>query len=93
MKWRKWNNILHRDIGYLVVGLTIIYCISGIAVNHVQDWNPSYKIETQFITIDPITSNERKQMVDEALIKLSITEPLKCSSTTKHIRLIPPQAR
>ena len=79
MKWRKWNNILHRDIGYLVVGLTIVYCISGIAVNHVQDWNPSYKIEKQFITIDPITSTERKQMVDEALSKLTIAEPLKDS--------------
>lgn len=43
-KWRKWNNILHRDLGYLAFGLTIIYAVSGVAVNHVSDWNPNYKI-------------------------------------------------
>lgn len=41
-KWRKWNNILHRDIGYLIFGMTIIYAVSGIALNHLKDWNPNY---------------------------------------------------
>ena len=31
-KWRRWNNVLHRDLGYLCVALTIVYAISGIAV-------------------------------------------------------------
>jgi hypothetical protein len=43
-KWRKWNNILHRDIGYLAVGMTLIYGLSGIALNHLADWNPSYDV-------------------------------------------------
>mgnify|MGYP001254375367 FL=1 len=55
MKWRKWNNIFHRDLGYLAVGLTIIYSVSGIAVNHVADWNPSYNIEKTSIQIDVST--------------------------------------
>ena len=42
MKWRKWNNILHRDLGYLFFGLTIIYVISGISLNHKHNWNPNY---------------------------------------------------
>ena len=29
--------MIHRDVGYLVVGLTLIYAISGIAVNHIDD--------------------------------------------------------
>ncbi len=63
MKWRKWNNILHRDIGYLAVGLTLIYAISGVAVNHIDDWNPNYKIEIVNSTIiaiseDKIATNE-----------------------------------
>jgi hypothetical protein len=33
---RRWNNILHRDIGYLCVGMTLIYAISGIVLNHVK---------------------------------------------------------
>ncbi len=46
MKWRKWNYVLHRDIGYLCVGLTIIYALSGIVVNHTShSFNPSYSIE------------------------------------------------
>lgn len=42
--WRRWNNILHRDIGYLIIGMSIIYALSGIALNHMADWNPSYEI-------------------------------------------------
>jgi hypothetical protein len=52
MKWRKWNNIVHRDLGYLCFGLTLIYVISGVAVNHIQDWNPTYSIERVRGTID-----------------------------------------
>lgn len=26
----RWIRILHRDIGFFVIGLTVIYCISGI---------------------------------------------------------------
>jgi hypothetical protein len=33
---------LHRDAGYLAVGLTCVYALSGIAVNHVKDWDPNF---------------------------------------------------
>jgi hypothetical protein len=33
---------LHRDAGYLAVGLTFIYALSGIAVNHIADWDPNF---------------------------------------------------
>ncbi|HEY2734334.1 MAG TPA: hypothetical protein VGI70_10140 [Polyangiales bacterium] len=33
---------LHRDGGYLAVGLTCVYALSGLAVNHVKDWDPSF---------------------------------------------------
>ncbi len=45
MNWRPWNNAIHRDLGYLCFGLTIVYVISGVAVNHVDSWNPSYRVE------------------------------------------------
>ncbi len=45
-KWRKWNNIVHRDLGYLCVGLTVIYAVSGVAVNHLADWNPSFSVSS-----------------------------------------------
>lgn len=45
MNWRKWNNLIHRDLGYLCFGLTIVYVVSGVAVNHIDRWNPSYRVE------------------------------------------------
>ena len=44
--WRKWFRIIHRDFGYLFFGVTLIYAISGIAINHLDDWNPNYIITT-----------------------------------------------
>jgi hypothetical protein len=45
MNIARFNRVTHRDIGYLIAGLTIIYAISGIALNHKHDWNPNYIIE------------------------------------------------
>jgi uncharacterized protein len=73
-KLRKWNNILHRDIGYLIVGLTVIYGVSGIAVNHVADWNPSYSTIVEWKEIEPILATERESIVTEARSKLSLSE-------------------
>ena len=42
LRWRPWLRALHRDLGYLAVGLTIIYAMSGLAVNHIEDWDPNY---------------------------------------------------
>ncbi|MBE9481586.1 MAG: PepSY-associated TM helix domain-containing protein [Bacteroidetes bacterium] len=51
-KWRKWNRIIHRDFGYFFFGMTIIYALSGIAINHIRDWNPNYVIKTQNISVN-----------------------------------------
>jgi len=40
---RPWLRALHRDIGYFAVGLTIVYALSGLAVNHLKDWDPNFK--------------------------------------------------
>jgi hypothetical protein len=40
--WRATVRSLHRDAGYLAVGFTIIYALSGLAVNHVKDWDPNF---------------------------------------------------
>ena len=55
-KWRKWNNIIHRDVGYVCVALTVIYAVSGIAVNHVRDWNPNFKVTSLESNIGPIVT-------------------------------------
>lgn len=63
MKWRKWNYILHRDIGYLCVGLTLVYAISGIVVNHIShNFNPSYSIDKVETRVAPLPSGENPDM-------------------------------
>lgn len=49
--WRKWNRVVHRDFGYFFFGMTIIYALSGIAINHLHDWNPNYMITTEEIAV------------------------------------------
>lgn len=44
MKIRKLLRTLHRDFGYFIVGMTIVYALSGIYLNHRHDFNPDYKI-------------------------------------------------
>src|SRR5579872_2122725 len=42
VKWRPLLRALHRDTGYVAVGLTFVYATSGLAVNHVADWDPNF---------------------------------------------------
>jgi hypothetical protein len=43
LAWRPLVRSLHRDAGYLAVGLTLVYAISGLAVNHLADWDPNFQ--------------------------------------------------
>ena len=56
IQWRKWNRLIHRDLGYLCAGLTVVYAVSGLAVNHVRDWNPNYKTTEAVFNVGPVTA-------------------------------------
>ncbi len=80
MSWRKWNFVLHRDIGYLCIGLTILYAISGVAVNHIDDWNPSYEISKESLSIGKIERKSvivSKEEVDSILEKIGANQKFK----------------
>ncbi|MBU1014302.1 MAG: PepSY-associated TM helix domain-containing protein [Bacteroidetes bacterium] len=66
--WRKWNRVIHRDFGYFFFGMTIIYCLSGIAINHMRDWNPNYVIITKEIQVEP------SENIDKTFIKNILAE-------------------
>ena len=53
-RWRAWLRAIHRDIGYLAVGFTLIYALSGIAMNHIDDWDPSFESSERVLTIAPV---------------------------------------
>jgi hypothetical protein len=71
MNISKLNRITHRDIGYLIAGMTIIYALSGIALNHKHDWNPNYIIENKEFTAGLTITRET---LNEDLVKQILTK-------------------
>lgn len=63
-----WNRALHRDVGYLLVGLILTYVVSGIAVNHYNDWNPNYKIVKEQVKLDTQIEIASDGSVNEAVV-------------------------
>ena len=58
MKIRKWLRIIHRDMGYIFFGMSLVYGISGIALNHLDDWNPDYIIKISEANLQDIPATE-----------------------------------
>ena len=76
---RKWNNLIHRDVGYLCVGLTLVYAISGVAVNHRADWNPNYKILRDVIQLENVGAFQpgSPEFIQGILDQLNHTGPVR----------------
>ncbi|MBL7995493.1 PepSY-associated TM helix domain-containing protein [bacterium] len=85
----KLNRSLHRDIGYLTVGFTLIFAISGIAVNHIQDWNPNYNVTKIESKIPPVYVQSEGEMVAHVLKHVSLSAPVKSSfrSTLNELKI------
>ncbi|MEZ5197803.1 MAG: PepSY-associated TM helix domain-containing protein [Bacteroidales bacterium] len=67
-KWRKWNRAVHRDLGYIFFALTIVYGLSGIAINHLHDWNPNYIISVDEFQAD--ISSDKSQISKQDVIRV-----------------------
>lgn len=79
MNLSKLNRITHRDIGYLIAGLTIIYAISGIALNHKNNWNPNYIFDNRTFTSDIKITRETfdKEMAADILKSIHVDPEFK----------------
>lgn len=66
IKWRKWNRAVHRDVGYFFFAMSLIYGLSGIALNHIGDWNPNYIITRKMVEVGHPLDQEitREQVLD-----------------------------
>lgn len=67
---------LHRDAGYLAVGLTVVYAVSGIAVNHVADYkngDASFIKTERDLTLGPIAGDENA-VAEKVRARLGIRE-------------------
>ena len=79
--FRKWSRLIHRDISYFFAGILIIYCISGIYMNHRDSMNVHY-------TIDRIEFENKEYPKDKKLSEAEVRALLAnydlASSYTKH---------
>lgn len=73
--WRRWFRAFHRDIGYVAVALTLAYALSGLAVNHIEAWNPNYRLDERAIAIGPL-SGTLAQMEAQVIERLAIDRRL-----------------
>jgi len=77
MNWRRWNRALHRDLGYLCFGLTLVYAVSGVALNHVHHWNPNYRIERTEMRVGALSGVPPETQAQEVLLRLGLDAPVK----------------
>ena len=56
MKWWKnksfsyWLRVIHRDLGFLMVGVSLIYGVSGMLLNHMNGKDPSFQTTEATLT-------------------------------------------
>lgn len=53
MKFARILRVVHRDLGFFVVGITLIYAISGIILNHLTSSDPAFRTESKTIRFQP----------------------------------------
>jgi hypothetical protein len=88
MRLRSLIIATHRDVGYFFAGLTVIYAVSGIAVNHIDDWNPSYVIRTDIVELGTLPEVPAQTLAAEVLTRLAVEE-----TPTSVVRMAPRQLK
>ena len=73
---RKLVIATHRDVGYFFAGLTVLYAISGVAVNHIRDWNPNYNIKRQVHQLEPLEASSDDEIAAAVIQSVGAEEPL-----------------
>jgi hypothetical protein len=74
MGWRKWNRWIHRELGYLFFGMTIVYGVSGIALNHfvARHWDPGIVSRSESFTYpSSITKSSVNREVIEEILQMT----------------------
>jgi hypothetical protein len=73
-RWRAWLRAIHRDFGYLAVGLTFVYALSGIAINHVGEWDPNFKSVVDTSQVEGPFSEDPEELEAKLISHLSLEE-------------------
>jgi hypothetical protein len=74
IQWRALLRAVHRDVGYTAVGLTFVYAVSGLAVNHVASWDPNFVNSTTTHELGGPIPDDDEAARAQVLAKLGIGE-------------------
>lgn len=77
VRWRPWLRAIHRDIGYFSVGLTFVYACSGLAVNHIADWEPNFRQVTRQYQLPLPLPNSDPLIADATRQALRLHDPVR----------------
>lgn len=72
VKWRGVFRLVHRDLGYFCVALTLAYAVSGFAVNHIDDWNPNYRFASEHVELGPVPAGTPAEQAAHVMAKLEL---------------------
>lgn len=72
MKWRGVFRLVHRDLGYACVALTLAYGLSGLAVNHIDDWNPNYRFSSKRVDLGPLPAGTPAEQAAHVITALGL---------------------
>jgi uncharacterized protein len=67
--------VVHRDAGYLAVGLTLVYALSGLAVNHIADWDPNFHNFERTHELGGPLEGDDAAVGSQVLARLGVSEP------------------
>jgi hypothetical protein len=85
---RPWLRAIHRDAGYVAVGLTLVYALSGLAVNHISDWDPNFTShETVTELGGPLEGDDDEALAKVVVGKLGVTTPIRDVERSSNGRL------
>ncbi len=76
-KFRAVCRWLHRELGFIAVGLTLVYGISGLAVNHAHHWDANYERTRTVEQIEPPGIGPTPEITQLVLDRLALEEPVK----------------
>ena len=72
--WRPWLRAIHRDLGYVAVGLTLVYAASGLAVNHIAQWDPNFRDTSEVHELGPLPQDDDAALTKKVLGELHIEQ-------------------
>jgi hypothetical protein len=76
-EFRRICRTLHREFGFFIVGLTLIYAVSGLAVNHAHHWDANYSRSVEHSRIEAPGTGSTESITPLVLERLKLDEPFK----------------